>query len=673
MELSIENKNRLLKSNQCYMVGVLAEDEPYYPSGVEQECVTTFKNSSNLIFFIKPLSTDPEPISELEELRNPLYIGIDNDQNSWLIPSLYNSTHDIKQRKEMLYNKLKGKLIIFKPHIKFSTSQESGRADIPHKNAVVITVETEISLDKDVEFIPIPMIDITNNEFQKKIIEGSNIRLKDYGHQMFPPEHIMCNNYIYFNFPEWKKSTDECGWICEVSTKVKRIKINIENSEMDGKIIEVSGVDIIFIEKKALFTLEVNEKVENLTDPIIDEMNINDINEDVPTDEVDDTTKTDIDIKESNFINGFKKYTLSYNLCYSITDLINLHTCVKTNPLTILAGMSGTGKSELANAYAKMLKATEQFNTLLFLPISPSYTEPGDILGFLNNTTGLFVPSETGLVEFLLHARDNPKSMHVAVFDEMNLSQVEYWFSPFISLLERKPEDRMLLLYNAKSYCINKLSYPPSITISDNVKFIGTVNLDETTKDFSDRLLDRANFINLKKEDLSRFQKEVKEINPNNTEYKDSICNSYEEYESWIIKENWANAYTDEEIEFLDILHNKLNKVDEQKGVSFRIAKKMGEYLLNIPVNPDGTDMISKREAFDLQIKQRLVTKIKGTEKKYGKLIGTTKNNDSTELTNSDLFDYFSSEEALKISDFEVTKKEIVRKAKELGAYGYAN
>lgn len=654
------NKSLLYKTNQCYMVGMLSKDESYYPSGDEQKEITTMKNSMDtVIFYIRPLSVEPDPIVELEP-RSDLYIGKDNDQNGWLLPYTY-KLKSIEQKKLMIQDKLENKLIIFKPKMTF---QYRDGAEIHYKNAVVVNVESGINYDKNTEFIPIPIIEMSNEEFEKKIVDGTNIILKDYSHQMMPPEHIMCNNYIYFNFPEWTKSSDNNGWICEkFDNRVKRIKINVENSELDGNIIEVSGANITFIEKQTLYKLEENGKIENLSEPIVDQI--------IPKGNIEIENQEEFDIKENNFINAFIKLTLNNNLCYSEKDLINLHVCVKTNPLTILAGMPGTGKSELASFYAKMLKATQ--DTLLFLPISPSFTEPGDILGFLNNTTGLYIPSETGLSEFLIHAKNNTNVMHVVIFDEMNLSQVEYWFSPFISLLERKEEDRILNLYNPSIHCINKRDYPPSIKIGDNVKFIGTVNVDETTKDFSDRLLDRANVINLRKEKFSKFKSEIENSNLKCIEFNECVCNSFDEYQSWTIQGKWTDAYTDAEIEFLDNLHTLINTVDEQKGVSFRIAKKIGEYLLNIPINSDGKKMITKREAFDLQIKQRLITKIKGTEKEYGELIGVIKDSKSTEPLNSKLYEFFSSEVALLISDFELTKKEIIKKANELGVYGYAN
>src|SRR5699024_6087488 len=78
-------------------------------------------------------------------------------------------------------------------------------------------------------------------------------------------------------------------------------------------------------------------------------------------------------------------------------------------------------------------------------------------------------------------------------------------FSPFISILEKESESRFLSLYNEKSHCINRSSYPDKIKINNNVIFIGTINLDETTKNISDRLLDRSFVINLKKKKFIDF------------------------------------------------------------------------------------------------------------------------------------------------------------------------
>ena len=81
----------------------------------------------------------------------------------------------------------------------------------------------------------------------------------------------------------------------------------------------------------------------------------------------------------------------------------------------------------------------------------------------------------------------------------MNLARVEHYFSQFLSILERPAGQRELQLYD-KQYMgklYNAADYPFRIEIGSNVKFIGTVNVDETTFHFSDKVLDRANVIEL--------------------------------------------------------------------------------------------------------------------------------------------------------------------------------
>lgn len=121
-----------------------------------------------------------------------------------------------------------------------------------------------------------------------------------------------------------------------------------------------------------------------------------------------------------------------------------------------------------------------------------------------------------------------------------------------------------------------------------------------------------------------------------------------------------------------DELHNLINAADSQKGVSFRIVERIGNYINNIPINEDRELMLSRRVAIDIQVKQRILTKLKGTESQYGSLIGTMMPDNETPQ-NSALYEFFSSDTALEISNFEFTKQDIKRKAKELGIYGYTN
>ena len=72
---------------------------------------------------------------------------------------------------------------------------------------------------------------------------------------------------------------------------------------------------------------------------------------------------------------------------------------------------------------------------LVWIPISPSYQEPHDLLGYLH-PNGTFIESETKLVRALMKAKENQNQLYIIVFDEMNMSHIEHWFTPFLSVLQ---------------------------------------------------------------------------------------------------------------------------------------------------------------------------------------------------------------------------------------------
>ena len=330
-----------------------------------------------------------------------------------------------------------------------------------------------------------------------------------------------------------------------------------------------------------------------------------------------------------------------------------------------MAGISGMGKTELSRLYAKVLGLSETDGNFLFLPINPSYTEPEDVLGYLNVNTGYYVPAQTGLVDLLINASQNPDRLYMVSFDEMNLAQIEYWFAPFLSLLELKPQDRQLKLYAKETFCHNQQKYPSHVNIGENVVFVGTVNLDETTKEFSDRLLDRVNLVTLQKE---RFAS----LKGNRPSLEGEKNFTYEQFKTWIAPTSGMETFSLEELEFFDELHAIINRYDAQKGVSYRLLNKIGCYINNLPKAEVNGVQLTRAEAIDLGIKQRLLTKIKGQQRQIGELVGVIYEVNE-DLEGSALLTLFQSPKAQSISAFVETQKEIKRKALELGIYGQTN
>jgi hypothetical protein len=83
------------------------------------------------------------------------------------------------------------------------------------------------------------------------------------------------------------------------------------------------------------------------------------------------------------------------------------------------------------------------------------------------------------------------------VLDEMNLARVEYYFAKFLSGMESRSRGRDTEIELAPT---RRILLPP------NLCFIGTVNIDETTHGFADKVYDRAQLIELTatRDDLMR-------------------------------------------------------------------------------------------------------------------------------------------------------------------------
>jgi hypothetical protein len=87
----------------------------------------------------------------------------------------------------------------------------------------------------------------------------------------------------------------------------------------------------------------------------------------------------------------------------------------------------------------------------------------------------------------LLAAVHNPRLPYFLCLDEMNLARVEHYFAPFLSAMEGR--GGWLSLHPGDEQ-VDQV--PPKILWPENLFIIGTVNMDETTHPFSDKVLDRA-------------------------------------------------------------------------------------------------------------------------------------------------------------------------------------
>lgn len=224
--------------------------------------------------------------------------------------------------------------------------------------------------------------------------------------------------------------------------------------------------------------------------------------------------------------------TKAENLSEVSFDLV---AALAAKNFAILTGPSGTGKSRAALKLAEGLQRTyaERASGSLFelVPVGPDWTSPKRLLGYrtpfgnertLKDGTSSHESYElTDTLRLILRASHSDASdiPHFLIFDEMNLSHVERYFAPFLSLMEAatilEAERGIALVSDADLTLLSAILDVEDATsreaesarsiIADgrdlilppNLFFVGTVNIDETTYMFSPKVLDRAQVIEL--------------------------------------------------------------------------------------------------------------------------------------------------------------------------------
>lgn len=190
---------------------------------------------------------------------------------------------------------------------------------------------------------------------------------------------------------------------------------------------------------------------------------------------------------------------------------------LKTKPFVILTGISGTGKTKIAQIFADYMcqddTEEERKNRIAFVPVRPDWMDNRGLLGYFNPLNERYYATST--LRLLLAAINNQDKPYFLILDEMNLAKVEYYFSDFLSILESRtasqPEGEPLLLHDLKeavAFGDDDLKIPGKLKIPPNVYITGTVNVDETTYMFSPKVLDRANVIEFNEISLEQISNE---------------------------------------------------------------------------------------------------------------------------------------------------------------------
>lgn len=245
----------------------------------------------------------------------------------------------------------------------------------------------------------------------------------------------------------------------------------------------------------------------------------------------------DPDYTEVDWLEEIYDKCIKSEVVFNKRLLKSFHTSLKTagwSPLTVLAGVSGTGKSLLPEYYCR-------YGGIYFksMAVQPDWDSPQSLFGFFNSIDNRFNATtlvramvqfvdykslEASVKKILNEARNEDEvvaylqklavekynlnnAMFMVLLDEMNLAHVELYFSDMLSKLERRRNSDEAV--NVEIDMGSGMSKFP-LELSDNILWVGTMNEDETTKSLSDKVLDRGNLISFPRPTEFKSRKKIK-------------------------------------------------------------------------------------------------------------------------------------------------------------------
>lgn len=320
---------------------------------------------------------------------------------------------------------------------------------------------------------------------------------------------------------------------------------------------------------------------------------------------------------EEDALSEVDQYLVGNDLKYSRRTIRAFHTALKINDkaqMTVLAGVSGTGKSLLPRKYAEAMGLH-----FLQIAVEPRWDSPQDLLGFYNYIEKNY--RATDLAKLLaqidpynsagLERPFEPDHMSLVLLDEMNLARVEYYFSEFLSRLESRPQyadvkDEPRRKDSLIPIDIRGLSKPIHLFPSHNVLFAGTMNDDESTQALSDKVLDRGNVLQFP---APLFDKADDRPKPKTNIVKPEALR-FTQWRAWVKTHDFLPA---DDLSFVQDTVRDLAKIMDEIGRPFghRLRDAIMAYVANYP--KDGTSPHVNHALAD-QIEFRILPKLRGIQ-----------------------------------------------------------
>jgi len=296
---------------------------------------------------------------------------------------------------------------------------------------------------------------------------------------------------------------------------------------------------------------------------------------------------------------------------------------LKTKPFVILTGISGTGKTKIAQVFAEYMcqdekTPEERIQRYAFVPVRPDWMDNKGLLGYYNLLDQKY--HATPVLRLLLNAEEHPEKPYFIILDEMNLAKVEQYFSDFLSIMESRtagsPQGEPLELHAASdAETPDGLSIPKRVHIPSNVYFTGTVNVDESTYMFSPKVLDRANVIEFNDLDLESYEKGIVK--------SDSFVLKKQDVRRKLLLAEGETPYCSK-ADFMKTLKTTPTARDYLSEISeifhpynlhfgYRVVNEISRYILS---THEMVQNFNLEQAMDIQVLQKILPKFHGTQAK---------------------------------------------------------
>lgn len=323
--------------------------------------------------------------------------------------------------------------------------------------------------------------------------------------------------------------------------------------------------------------------------------------------------------KQINFdVRLFKKALENAGLTFSESLITRFTASLCTKPFVILTGLSGSGKTKLAQAFVQWICESEKQYKIV--PVGADWTNREPLLGYPNGLNPIeYILPDIGALQILIESNkpENSQKPYFLILDEMNLSHVERYFADFLSVME---SHKSIKLYDGLEREMNNVKIEKEISWPGNLFIIGTVNVDETTYMFSPKVLDRANVIEFRIDvtEMNKFLEDIPKLEMNKLHAEENESNPGL---GASMAADFLNLAGDKEVRktAVDSLTNffpVLQKTGAEFG--YRTASEINRLvgILEIITKelPDWNGNKIKEDAFiDIAIMQKLLPKLHGS------------------------------------------------------------